>query len=244
MGVWNLIKPSKGLILRYLFGFTFLITCPFIPKIISELFQVTNKYWILETSFTAKEVLSFWGSLLGFLGTITLVILAFYQNNKLSKTNNRLLKLEKYRDKPFIKILSVDSKPSSGSQDSSNESLCLICTFKNIGKGLSTDTCFFAPQIENGVTGQVTNSINQYDDILIDIKEEMKLSFSFSGLDISTSTHWILNLNIHTEDINSIETKQQIRMTLDDINSEVRMFDITYLALEYCEYKVTDPLGN
>jgi hypothetical protein len=223
-------------------GFLFLIICPFIPKIISELFIISNKYWILETSFTAKEVLAFWGSLLGFLGTISLVILALWQNNKLAKTNDRLLRLEKNRDKPYIKILSIDATLSL--ENSINESLCLYCLFKNIGKGLSTDTCFVAPQIENGVTGEVTTSNNQYDDVLIDVNEEMKLSFSFSNLNISTSTHWILYLNVHTEDINSIETKQKIRITLDVINSDVRMSDVTYLALEYCEYKVADPTGN
>jgi len=238
MRCWNLIKPSKGLILRYLIGFLFLIICPFIPKIVSELFKITNKYWLLETSFTAKEVLSFWGSLLGFLGTISLVILALWQNNKLAKTNDRLLRLEKNRDKPFIKILLIDSKLSL--EDSINESLWLNCSFKNIGKGLSTDTCFFAPQIENGVTGEVTNSNNQYDDILIDVNEEMKFSFSFSNLKISTSTHWILYLNIHTEDINSIETKQEIRIRLDVINTDVKMSDVTYMAFEYCDYKEKD----
>ena len=237
-----MIKPRKRLILRYFIGFLFLIICPFIPKIVSELFKIPNKYWLLETSFTTKEVLSFWGSLLGFLGTISLVILALWQNNKLAKTNDRLLRLEKNRDKPFIKILSIDSKLSS--EDRINESLCLNCTFKNIGKGLSTDTCFFAPQIENGVTGEVTNSNNQYDDILIDVNDEMKFSFSFGNLKISNSTHWILNLDIHTEDINSIETKQKIRIKLDVINLDVRMSDVTYLALDYCEYKVADPIGN
>lgn len=237
-----MIQLSKGLIFRYFIGFLFLIICPFIPKIISELFKITNKYWLLETSFTAKEVLSFWGSLLGFLGTISLVILALWQNNKLAKTNDRLLRLEKNRDKPYIKILSIDSKLSL--ENSINESLCLNCSFKNIGKGLSTDTCFFAPQIENGVTGEVTNSNNQYDDVLIDVNEEMKLSFSFNSLKVSTSTHWILYLNIHTEDINSIETKQKIRITLDVINLDVRMCDVTYMALEYCEYKVANPTGN
>ena len=234
-----MIKTSKWLILRYLIGTLFLIICPFIPKIISELFKMTNKYWLFQTSFTAKEVLSFWGSLLGFLGTISLVILALWQNNKLAKTNNRLLRLEKNRDKPFIKIVSIDSKLSL--EDSTNESLFLNCSFKNIGKGLSTDTCFFAPQIENGITGEVTNSNNQYDDILIDVNEEIKFSFSFSNLKISTSTKWILCLDIHTEDINSIETKQKIRIILDVLNSDIRMSDVTYLALEYCEYKVADP---
>lgn len=79
----NWIKRSKELSLKYLMGLLFLIICPFIPKIISELYKMPNKYWLFETSFTSKEVLSFWGSLLGFLGTIALVILALWQNNKL-----------------------------------------------------------------------------------------------------------------------------------------------------------------
>ena len=102
------------------------------------------------------------------------------------------------------------------------------------------DTCFFAPKIENGVTGEVTNSDNEYDDILININDEMKFIFSFSNLEIFTSNYWILKFNIHTEDINSIETKQEIRIRLDVINKDIKMSDVTYMAFEYCDYKEKD----
>ncbi|MEL7603433.1 MAG: hypothetical protein AAGU77_09790, partial [Bacillota bacterium] len=62
-------------------------------------FHINNIYYAInQASFTASDMLQFYGSILAFLGTIFLGALALWQNNRLSKTNQALamLQLEEY----------------------------------------------------------------------------------------------------------------------------------------------------
>ena len=53
-----------------------------------------------------------------------------------------------------------------------------------------------------------------------------------------------MSLNIHPEDINSIETKLEIRITLEVINTDIKISNVIYLAFEYCDYKEEDSIDD
>lgn len=88
-----------------------LITTLSIPYLINELYIFGNKTGIgYTTSWDAKDVLSFYGSLLTFLGTVALGCLALCQNQKfkhendiaqkrIENINTKLLKLDSSREK-------------------------------------------------------------------------------------------------------------------------------------------------
>lgn len=162
--------------------------------------------------------------------------LALWQNTKLFKVNDRLLKLEKNRDKPFIKLLSIDSEITLG--DFFLKIIHLRCIFKNIGKGFSIDTCFFAPDIKIGGETQIIHSENEYDNVFIDVGEEKEFRFTFKNVSLKDCETLFFQINIHTEDINSIETKQIIESYLHVVDAtKVEISNIFYItSKEYCDY--------
>ncbi|RAI84425.1 hypothetical protein DET54_1253 [Paenibacillus pabuli] len=76
-----------------------------IPFIINEAYKVNTGY---KTMWDASDVLAFYGSFLGFVGTSFLGYLALRQNIKANQINDRLSQLEKERFKlelqPFVVV--------------------------------------------------------------------------------------------------------------------------------------------
>lgn len=148
--------------------------------------------------------------------------------------NERLLKLEKNRDKPFIKATVITSRIEL--EDNISNSINLRVSFSNIGKGLSVDTCFFAPQIVHNDSGEIITSINEYDNVFIPLNEAIELNFKFSNVELYDSGDWLLYLIIHTEDINSIEIKQVINIPIEIHETKISVNNVRYASYEYCDY--------
>lgn len=70
-----------------------------IPILINESYMTNDGY---VTLWGAKEVLSFYGAILSFLGTIFLGVIAIYQNQRALKINKRLMDLESHKNKPLM----------------------------------------------------------------------------------------------------------------------------------------------
>ncbi len=81
------------------------ILATFIPFVINESYKKNSGY---ITLWGADDVLSFYGSILAFIGTILLGLLAYSQNKKAEELNIRLTKLEEEKFKlefqPFIMV--------------------------------------------------------------------------------------------------------------------------------------------
>ena len=62
-----------------------------IPIIINELYKTQSGY---TTVWSGTDVLAYYGSLLGAVGTIVLGVVAYVQNDKMNKLNERVTKLQ------------------------------------------------------------------------------------------------------------------------------------------------------
>lgn len=74
-----------------------------IPFIINESYKCSDGY---ITMWGADTVLSFYGSFLAFLGTVTLGIVAYLQNRQINNINTRLLKLQTQNYMPYFQVIS------------------------------------------------------------------------------------------------------------------------------------------
>lgn len=90
-------KPFKW------FGFSIFILIFTIPFLINEIYKCGYK---IEKSYStlweAKDVLSFYGSFLSFLGTVALGALALWQNKKSNDINKELLNLTKETERKSV----------------------------------------------------------------------------------------------------------------------------------------------
>lgn len=90
--IWLAIFATAGMIVA-------------IPFIINESYKVNSGY---ITMWGASDVLSFYGVLLSFIGTVALGALALFQNKQANKINQQLSSLEKERFKlelqPFVLV--------------------------------------------------------------------------------------------------------------------------------------------
>lgn len=57
---------------------------------------------LINTSLEVGDALTFYGSILAFIGTVLLSALALWQNNKANKTNERLVNLENSRENKIL----------------------------------------------------------------------------------------------------------------------------------------------
>lgn len=74
-----------------------------VPTVIFLFYYCGDQGFIfIETSLTVGDALSFYGTLLSFIGTIALGILALYQNIQANKINHRLLLLEEKESISFL----------------------------------------------------------------------------------------------------------------------------------------------
>lgn len=75
--------------------------------IINESYKMNSGYLTL---WGAKELLSYFGSVISAIGTIFIGIIAFKQNNKANEINDRLLKIQEINSTPFLHIEQSSSK--------------------------------------------------------------------------------------------------------------------------------------
>ena len=216
------------------FTIIFLITAIIIPTIIQIFYLIGRTKPVIYTVFDPNYILSFWGSIMVFIGTSILGVASYIQNDKLKNANERLLKLEKNRDKPFIKATIVTSRIEL--EETIGNLFNLRVSFSNIGKGLSVDTCFFAPKIVHKDSGEIITSKNEYDNVFIPLNEAIELNFKFCDVNLYDSGDWLFCINIHTEDINSIEIKQVINIPIDIHETKIGINNVLYASYEYCDY--------
>lgn len=72
-----------------------------VPFVINESYMGNKGY---VTLWEAKDVLSYFGSILGALGTIFIGIIALFQSEQANKISDRLLQLEESNNTPFLNI--------------------------------------------------------------------------------------------------------------------------------------------
>lgn len=89
---------------------SFIALIAFLPIIVIHfLFKLrTNLYW-LQAGWGPEELLGYCGSLLSFLGTISLGIIAVYQTEKANALSNKLVELELERRTPYFDIIQNQS---------------------------------------------------------------------------------------------------------------------------------------
>ena len=83
--------------MTYIFGLIFIISIPFL---INELYKTGGGY---ITMWGAEDVLTFYGSLLAFMGTVGLGALALRQNVTANEISKRMLNVEELRSYPYVK---------------------------------------------------------------------------------------------------------------------------------------------
>ena len=101
--IWLLIR-KKNKVFAFICIFVFILSIIFfllinIPYLINELYMMGNGY---ETDWGAKDVLSFYGDVLAFIGTTVLGIVAFFQNKKLHEETERREKMNNSRTLPSL----------------------------------------------------------------------------------------------------------------------------------------------
>lgn len=121
----------------YLWVVTLLFVFIFIPTIILGSYYIGDQGFILiNTSLTVGDALSFYGTLLSFIGTIALGILALYQNIQANKINHRLLLLEEKEKISFLipvgeLIIEFYEEPDSDYRFNHTFMANLVFTLKN-----------------------------------------------------------------------------------------------------------------
>ncbi len=100
-------KILKWIYFHKITAILLIIAVIFLPVLsIHFLFKFhSNCYWI-ESEWSAGEILSYFGDVLSFIGTISLGAIAVAQTEKANALNGELLKLEKDKIKPCLDIVS------------------------------------------------------------------------------------------------------------------------------------------
>lgn len=105
-----------------------------IPLIIHVLFKIHAGIPFLEAEWSAGEILGYYGSILSFIGTVVLGVLALYQNRLIKEeSDKRALILEQREHERNMPKFTVESKGSNGN--------CAHLHFvmSNISDNLSTE---------------------------------------------------------------------------------------------------------
>ncbi|HAN10513.1 MAG TPA: hypothetical protein DCP90_07855 [Clostridiales bacterium] len=107
---WFEENKVKIIIILFLIGFVILLLVGIsMPIIIHNAYSFGKVHPIIIMDFDEKDILTYWGSFLGFLGTLVFGALTAYLSFNANSTNKRLLLLEKNRDiyntQPFVNII-------------------------------------------------------------------------------------------------------------------------------------------
>ena len=95
------MKKIKWLLSKWWFYVILLCISLCIPIIINEIYKIDQGY---ITLWEAKDVLSFYGSFLSFIGTVVLGLIAIYQNKKAHQLNEQMQKLQQAE---FISMVTI-----------------------------------------------------------------------------------------------------------------------------------------
>ena len=74
---------------KYIFSILLLILIIGIPMLIHYIFCIPAPLLWLEARWEPGSVLEYYGSVLGFLGTVSLSMLALYQNQEIKKESDK-----------------------------------------------------------------------------------------------------------------------------------------------------------
>lgn len=120
------MKKGTKIIVIILSIFALLLITIAVPIVINELYKVEGGYL---TKWGADDVLSYYGNVLSFIGTILLGAITVYLSIQANNMNKRLLNIEESR---FVPCLSIDKENSSVQEF---EEHCI-----DISLGLKNDT--------------------------------------------------------------------------------------------------------
>ena len=95
---------KKHIILLYILV---LLLSLVIPIVINESYKANTGY---ITLWEAKDVLLYFGSILGALGTTFIGVVALFQSAQANKISDRLLQLEERNSTPFLHIDTANCK--------------------------------------------------------------------------------------------------------------------------------------
>lgn len=80
-----------------------------VPLIINAAYLNGGKF---KTAWTAEDVLSYYGTVLSFAGTVVLGIIAVWQTRKANNLSRRMLELEETRNVPMVDLCQINGIPS------------------------------------------------------------------------------------------------------------------------------------
>lgn len=86
---WDWIKRHRFML--FLLSL-FLLLC--VPLIIHIIFKIPSEHSFITPEWSAGELLSYYGAILAFLGTVFLGALALYQNDLFKKQNDKIMQLQ------------------------------------------------------------------------------------------------------------------------------------------------------
>lgn len=99
-------KKINFLLILWIVPFIFLLVIG-VPYAINELYSLNSGYYTL---WCASDVLSFYGDVLAFLGTVVLGVIAVWQTKKANDISEKMLNFETMKYTPFLHIDTNKSK--------------------------------------------------------------------------------------------------------------------------------------
>ena len=100
------MKKKSAIVLIFIISISLLLITIGVPILINELYKINSGY---ITEWRASDVLSYYGSILGAIGTIALGIVAIYQTKKANDISEKLLQIEETHLSPQIDLRAITS---------------------------------------------------------------------------------------------------------------------------------------
>ena len=175
-----------------------------IPILINELYKLNNGY---ITEWGASDVLSYYGTILGAIGTIVLGVIAIYQTKKANSISERLLQIEEAHLSPKIDLRAITNEKLKG-YDRTN---LICCHIPNIMTYITDDMREISNQgdnfwfeiknigerdILNIIPQKLTVEIIDADKNLIDNKVySLSMQFNMNSLTENSTIPFLLGMN-------------------------------------------------
>lgn len=155
-----------------------------IPLGINWMFKTQAPCDFLVASWNADAALSYYGSVLGFLGTVILSGLALWQNHVIQEANNRhtalLEHMERVKNEPHIAV-----KALSANGRTSNLRVKIINTSENIAEKLSLSGLVIVDELGNSIWTSGSRIATEY------LTSGMEWQVSFENPQIGSRQHRI-----------------------------------------------------